>query len=298
MSAANQRFLKPHLLARLAGMELRARTVVEGFMAGIHRSPYRGLSLEFAEYRQYQPGDDPRRLDWKAYARSDRYYVREYEDESNLSAWIVLDASASMGFGSGALSKWQYGGILAASLACLFERQKDNVGLVILDEKIRVELPPGGSRNHLTQLIGQMERTVPARGTRLAPVLHHVAGGLRRKGMVLVISDLLDEPGEVVDALRHLQFGGSDVLVFQTLDPAELGFDFTGPSLFVDPETQGVVPALAEEVRAGYLEAMGNFVHAYAEQLGRINIQHTVVNTGRPLDEALLAFLMGQRRRQ
>lgn len=298
MPVSNQRFIKPHLLMRLNTMELRARTVVEGFMSGLHRSPYRGLSMEFAEYRHYQPGDEPKRIDWRAYARSDKYYVREFEDESNLNALIVLDASASMGFGSGEMTKWQYGGTLAATLAYMLQSQKDGVGLVVLDEKVRFELPPKSTRNHLIQVIGEMEKTTPARGTRLAPALHYVASKIKRKGMVIVISDLLDDVEAVVDGLRHLQFGGSDVIVLHTLDPVEINFDFRGPMLFMDPESNQVMPALADDVKAGYMKAIEQFKESCSEAMGKTNIAYTLVDTSKPLDETLLAFLsMSARRR-
>jgi len=291
-----QRFLQPRLLTQLATMELRARTVVEGVMSGLHRSPFRGLSVEFAEYRKYQPGDDPSRIDWKAYARSDHYYIREFEDETNLNAQIVLDASASMGFGSDGLTKWQYSGILAASLAYLLQRQSDAVGLIVLDETIRMEMQPKGTRGHLIQLIGQMEKSEPARKTRLADALHYVAGKIRRRGMVLVISDLLDDAAAVISGLQHLQFGGNDVIVFHVLDPAELRFAFEGPSLFVDPENNRVVPALADQVKAGYMTALGDFLKTYSEETGRSNIFYSLMDTSQPLDQALLSFLSRSKR--
>jgi uncharacterized protein (DUF58 family) len=298
MALSNQRFLQPHLVAQLATMELRAATVVEGVMSGLHRSPFRGLSVEFAEYRRYQPGDDLRKIDWKAYARSDRYYIKECEDETNLDAHIVLDASASMGFGSNGMTKWQYGAILASSLAYVLQRQNDAVGLVVMDEAIRVEMPARNTRGQLMQAIGALERTTPARQTRLAPVLHEVAARIKRRGMVLVVSDLIDEPDDVIAALRHLQFGGNDVLVFQTMDPLELRFDFAGPHRFIDPETNGMVSALADDVKSSYLAAINGFVDRYAEEMGKTNICHTLLDTSEPLDKAILAFLGHSARRK
>ncbi len=291
MAVANKRFLRPELVAQLRTMELRAATVVEGVLAGLHRSPFRGLSIEFAEYRRYQPGDDPKKVDWKAYARSDRYYIKEFEDETNLDAHLVIDASASMGFGSGAVTKWQYGGILAASLAYLLQQQNDAVGLVVMDETIRAEMPAKNTRAHLIELIGRLEQVQPARQTRLAEALHRVAARIKRRGMVIIISDLLDEPADVVAALRHLKFGGNDVVVFHTLDEAELNFDFSGPHHFVDPESNAMTPALAEDVRKAYLEAMNKFTAFYKEELGRVNMSYTILNTSEPLDRALLSFL-------
>ena len=291
MMDSKQRFLQPKLLGLLAPMELRAATVVEGVMMGLHRSTFRGMSIEFAEYRRYQPGDELKRIDWKAYARSDRYYIKEYEDEVNLQARIVIDASASMGFGSDGMTKWQYAGTLAASLAYVLQRQKDEIGLVVLDEEVRIALQPKHLRGHLIRLIGSLESVTPSRQTRLAEVLHRVAGETKRRGMVIVISDLLDDPEEVVAAMRHLQFGGNDVIVFHTLDAAELRFDFSGPTRFVDPETNGMVSAMAEDVKTPYLEALRRFLDIYREELGKVNVAYTLIDTSEPLDRALLAFL-------
>jgi uncharacterized protein (DUF58 family) len=288
---SQQRFLLPEVVAQLATMEMRAATVVEGVMSGLHRSPFRGMSIEFAEYRRYQPGDDLRRIDWRAYARSDRYYIKEFEDETNLDATLVLDASASMGFGSGAMTKWQYAGTLAASLAYLLQRQQDNVGLVVLDEVIRLQREARNTRGHLIRVIGELEHSQPARQTRLADVLHQVAVRTKRHGMTIVISDLLDEPEAVVSALRHIQFSGGDVVVLHILDGAELGLNFEGPMRFIDPETNGMVSALAQDVRKEYLAAIGQFLNHYREELGKTNIAYSLVDTSAPLDHALLAFL-------
>jgi uncharacterized protein (DUF58 family) len=291
MAPAGNRFLQPGLLRGMAGMELRVRTVVEGILSGLHRSPYRGLSSEFSEYRQYQLGDELSRLDWKVYARSDRYYIKEFEDETNVNAYIVLDASASMDFGTGPLTKWQYGATIAASLAYLLQRQNDAVALVMLDEAIRVETQSRATRGHLIHLIGEMEKTAPSRGTRLAEVLHRVAAKINRKSLIVVVSDLLDDPPAVIHALRHLQFGGNEVAVFHIADPAELRFEFEGPMRFVEPESRSETLALAGQVKTRYLEAMGAFLNQYREELGKTNIQYALVDTSAPLDRPLYAFL-------
>jgi uncharacterized protein (DUF58 family) len=203
-----------------------------------------------------------------------------------------------MGFGSGGVTKWQYGGTLAASLACILQGQKDEIGLVVLDEQIRVERQPSHARGRLIRLIGELESVAPARQTRLAEVLHQVAGGIKRRGMAIVISDLLDEPEAVISALRHLQFGGNDVIVFHTLDAAELRFEFSGPTRFIDPETNRMVPALAEDVKASYLQEIGRFLDYYREELGKTNIAYTLLDTSAPLDRALLSFLSHNGRRK
>jgi uncharacterized protein (DUF58 family) len=292
MAKSTERFLKPKLLAQLSTMEFRVRTVVEGMLNGLHRSPYRGHSCEFAEYREYQLGDEPARIDWRVFARSDKYVIKEFEEETNLDAHIILDASASMGFGTGAFTKWQYAGILAASVAYILQDQDDAIGLVILDETIRVELQSKSTRGHLIHAIGAMEHTKPQRETRLAEVLHQVAAKIKRRGIVVVVSDLLDEPDEVLSALEHLQHRGSEVHVFQTLDEAELRFGFDGPHLFVDPETNQQTLAVPEAVRGNYMKALQGFLDHYSNELGKRNIWYSLVDTSAPLDEPLLSFFM------
>ncbi len=292
-----QRFLPPDVLLQLRTVELRACAVVQGMMTGLHPSPYRGMSVEFAEYRPYQPGDEPGRIDWKAYARSDRYYIREFDDETNLDATIILDASASMAFGTAAMTKWQYAGTLAACLAYVLQRQQDRIGLVVADEKLRFEHEHRNTRGHLAQVIGELEREQPSRKTSLAPVLHTTAAKLKRRGMVILISDLLDDADDIIDALRRLQFNGHDVLVFQTLDRAELEFTFKGPALFEDPESQLQIKTMSEDVRTEYLARLHAFLDQYAQILGKTNITYTLVDTSQPLDAALLAFLQSPRRK-
>lgn len=295
MSRSTQRFLQPKMLSQLATMELRAQTVVEGFLSGLHRSPFRGFSMEFAEYRQYQPGDELSKVDWKAYARSDRFYIKEFEDETNLDACLVLDSSASMGFQSDGLSKWQYSGILAASLAYLLHKQNDNVGLAVLDEKIRLQLPAKGTRGHLMHLIGELEKIKPERKTSLSSSLHALAASLRRRGLIVIISDLLDDEEAFINSLRHLQFSGSEIMVFHVLDSAELHFPFEGPTLFLEPEAGQVTPSLAEDVKTEYLKNLQTFIDRISEELGRTNISYTLLDTGEPLDRALLSFLTRRR---
>ncbi len=292
MPASNERFLKPELLAQLSTMEFRVRTVVEGIMSGLHRSPFKGLSSEFAEYREYQPGDEPSRIDWNVYARTDKYYIKLFEEETNLNAHIILDASASMGFGTGALTKWEYAGILSASLAYILQQQDDAIGLVILDEEIRFESETKATRGHLIHTIGAMENTKPQRRTRLADVLHQVAAKIKRRGVILIVSDLLDDPSDVLSALEHLQHSGNQVHVFHVLDPAELNFDFDGPHLFIDPETNQQTLAMPQVVQADYLKALQEFLDHYKNELGKRNIWYALVNTSAPLDEPLFSFFM------
>src|SRR6185436_1182737 len=217
------RFLDPAVIARLGTMELKARTVVEGFLSGLHRSPYKGFSVEFAEYRQYLPGDDLSTLDWKVYARTDRHYVKKFEEETNLECHLLLDVSASMAYrGAAPMSKLEYGSVLAASLAFLMHRQRDATGLIAFDERISFRLPAGARAGHLHALLLALERMQPGRQSNTARPLRQLAEALTKRSLVVLISDLLDDPGSVITGLRQLKSRGSDVIVFQVLDPHEL----------------------------------------------------------------------------
>ena len=226
LRSAEQRFLDPRVLARIRGLELKPRTIVEGFLSGLHRSPLKGFSVEFAEYRQYLPGDDLSTIDWKVFARSDRHYVRKYEEETNLRAYLLLDVSASMGFGSGAMTKVEYGSCLAACLAYLMKRQRDSAGLMTFDNRIRTLLPPASRPGHLRTLLLTLDRQEIGETSDMGRPLHQLADAIDKRGLVVLISDLLDDPSRVVDGLKHLRFRGNDVLVFQVLDRAELTFPF------------------------------------------------------------------------
>src|ERR687896_594788 len=210
----------PATLARLGSLELKAKTIVEGFLSGLHRSPFKGFSVEFAEYRQYFPGDDLTRLDWKVYARSDRHFIKKYEEETNLDCHILIDVSASMGYRSGDVTKLQYGSWLAAALAYLMNRQRDAVGLIAFDDKITSMLPPSARAGHLTALLVSLERLQLGAQTNVAKPLRDLAEAIRKRGLVVLISDLLDEPDRVLERLKHFRYRGTEVIVFQVLDPA------------------------------------------------------------------------------
>jgi uncharacterized protein (DUF58 family) len=293
------RFLDPAVIARLASMELKARTVVEGFLSGLHRSPYKGFSVEFAEYRQYLPGDDLSTLDWKVYARTDRHYVKKFEEETNLECHILLDVSASMGYrGGAAMSKVEYGSVLAASLAYLMHRQRDATGLIEFDDKIKARLPASARPGHLHAILLALDRIAPGAKSDVARPLHQLAEALGKRSLVVLISDLLDDPDTVVRGLKHLRFRGTDVIVFQVLDPNEIQFPFRGASRFTDVESQDQVTADPARVRDGYLEAMNALRARYAKELRGSGIDFLTLDTSKPLDFALLAYLDARGRRK
>src|SRR5689334_18197208 len=244
-TATERPFLDPAVVARLGTLELKARTIVEGFLSGLHRSPFKGFSVEFAEYRQYLPGDDLATIDWKVYARSDRYYVKKFEDETNLDCHVMVDVSGSMAYGAHhGITKFQYAACLAASIAYLMNRQRDAVGVTAFEDKIVAMLPAASRSGHLRNVLLTLDRLKPAGRTDVSKPLHQLADSLTKRGMVVLISDLLDDPDEVVRGLKHFQYRGTDVIVFQVLDPDEIEFPFERPTRFEDLETSDEVIAV------------------------------------------------------
>jgi uncharacterized protein (DUF58 family) len=289
--AAELRYLDPAVIARLGSMELRAKTIVEGFISGLHRSPFRGFSVEFAEYRQYLPGDDLSTIDWKVYARSDRYYVKKYEEDTNLDCHILLDVSASMSYASGEVSKLAYASYLAAALAYLMNRQRDAVGFVAFDTQIVDRLPASARPGHLKSVLLSLSRLQPGTRTDVSKPLHQLAEAMSRRSMSVVISDLLDEPEAVIQGLKHLRFRGTDVIVFHVLDRAELTFPFDRPARFKDMEDDAELLASPAAVRKEYLRRLGEMLQGYERALRGAGIDYVRLDTATPLDTALLAYL-------
>jgi len=293
-----QRFLDPAVLARIGSLELRARTIVEGFLSGLHRSPLKGFSVEFAEYRQYLPGDDLSTMDWKVYARTDRHYVKKFEEETNLRGYLVLDVSASMTYGSGAMTKLEYGSCLAASLAYLMKRQRDAAGLVTFDDRILEFTAPSIRPGHLRAILVTLDRLTAGRQTETGRPLHQLADAIGKRGLVVLISDLLDDPARVIEGLKHFRFRGSDVLVFHVLDHAERTFPFERPVRFRDLETGDEVLAAPHMVRERYLAELETLTSTYRRELALAGIDYTLLDTSEPLDAALLSYLAVRGRRQ
>ena len=298
-AARDLRFLDPAIISRLGTMELKARTVVEGFLSGLHRSPYKGFSVDFAEYRQYLPGDDLSTLDWKVYARTDRHYVKKYEEETNLECHLLLDQSASMAYrGTAPMSKLEYGSVLAGSLAFLMHRQRDATGLIAFDEQIRFRLPAASRPGHLHALLLALERLKAGQRSDVARPLHQLAEALLKRSLVVLISDLLDDPEPVIKGLKHLRFRGTDVVVFQVLDPDELTFPFRGASKFKDLETAQEVVADPAKARTGYLRELAGLTLQYDRELRGAGIDYVQLDTSQPLDFALLTYLSARSKRK
>jgi uncharacterized protein (DUF58 family) len=289
-------YLDPAIIARLGTLELKARAIVEGFLTGLHRSPFKGFSVEFAEYRQYFPGDDLSTLDWKVYAKTDRHFVKKFQEETNLDCHILLDVSASMGYGSGALTKLQYGSYLAGALAYLMNRQRDAVGLIAFDDKIVKMLPPSARAGHLTSILVTLERLPIGAQTDVAKPLRDLAEAIRKRGLVVLISDLLDEPGRVLEGLKHFRYRGTEVIVFHLLDPAELLFPFERAARFRDTETASEVLAVPDAVRPQYLAAVTGLIERYKRELRLCGIDYTLLDTSVPLETGLMSYLMTRKR--
>jgi uncharacterized protein (DUF58 family) len=276
---------------RLAGLEIRARAVVEGFVAGLHKSPYKGFSVEFAEHRQYMPGDPVRNIDWKVFAKSDRYFVKEFEEETNLRAYLVLDASASMGFASGEVGKFEYARTLAASLSWLMLRQQDSVGLLLFDQGIRRFIPPRSAGHHLRVLLTELEAARPSSGTGIAKTLHELALRIRRRGLVFLMSDLFDDPDEVLRGLRHFRHRRHEVVVFHLLDQAEREFGFDREAIFRDMESGREMLVRPWELRAEYRGAVDAWIARLRDGCREAGVDYVPIDTSTPFDTALHAYL-------
>ena len=292
-STTPARFLDPELLARIGSLELLARAVVEGFMSGLHRSPYTGFSTEFTEYRQYNPGDDLRYLDWRLLGRTDRYFIKKYRADTNTQCHVLIDTSASMDYAHvSSVTKLQYAQFLAASIAYLLNRQQDAVGLVGFSDKVHTHVPARNRTGHMRTIFGTLSMLQPGGETRLAESLHQLAEILTRRGIVVLISDFYDQADRLKEAFQHLRFKGHDLVAFHVLDQNELDFDFTDPVLLLeDAETQEQMPVLPDVVMGGYRERMRQHVNDMRECAAANHVDYEMLTTKQPLDFALFSFL-------
>lgn len=288
------RFLDPKVLARIDNLDLLARTVVDGFLHGLHKSPYLGLSMEFAEHRAYMPGDDIRKIDWRLFARTDRHYVKQYEAETNANFSIVLDVSKSMTYGSGDITKLDYARYLAAALTYFSRRQRDRVGLYAFDTEVVEHVRP--SVRHLDQVLHALERVKPGRPGALKPSLFTVGATFRRRGILALISDFYEPPDAIVDALKPITSGKHDLVVFHVLDPAELEFPFDKPASFEDLETGERYPVVPEKLKAGYLEVVREHVAAVQRCVLGQGAEYTLLDTSTPLELALFRYLLARQK--
>ncbi len=285
------KYYDPSKLARLGNLQMLARTVVEGYISGLHHSPFKGFSAEFAGYREYMPGDDLKHFDWKVFARSDRRYVREYEEETNMTCTILLDASASMGYRSDGCSKLEYGCALAAALTFLMTQQRDQVGLVIFDESLRERIPPRSSPAHMKYVIDRLEKVVPRGKTGIASSLHLIAESLKRRGLVIVLSDLVEDQDAVMNAFEHFRHERHELIVMNLFDPAEIAFPFSGLIEFRDLETREKMQLRAEVLGDEYRSKFAAFVDRYRRDTTRAKVDYQMLSTATPFEVMLAEYL-------
>jgi uncharacterized protein (DUF58 family) len=288
------RFVDPQILGRIKNLELLARSVVEGFVNGLHRAPYFGASIDFAEHRGYVAGDDIRRVDWKLYARTDRYFVKQYEADTNANFAVLFDVSKSMSFASQGVSKLEYGSYLAACLAYLSHKQRDRVGIVTFDTEVRSYVPP--SAKHFNILLQTLDRAKAERPGRILEPLATIAEHFKRRSIVALISDLYENPDDLIEALRPYSFLGNDLIVFHVLDPAEIEFPYRDASRFMDVESGEEIPVIAESLADEYRKLMQAHIDALTTKFAEVRIDYMMLNTAKPLDEALFTYL-GNRER-
>lgn len=289
-------FLSPQERQSLARLTLQSRYVVEGNLAGRHRSPNRGASTEFADHRAYFPGDDPKRLDWKVLARTDRYFVRRYQDETNLRVYLIVDRSGSMGYGSGSVTKYQYACRLAAAIGYVILNSRDSVGLCVYSKTVDTSIGARNSFAHLNNILKTLQQFKPESDTSTAPALHRVAEDVHRRALIVLISDLFDDPPEVVKALAHFRKQHHDVIVFHTLDPMELDISTCKGAEFEDMETGETLIADPRALADAYQKEINDFIEQYRQPCAEMNIDYRVVNTGLPLDTFVRAYLEERRR--
>jgi uncharacterized protein (DUF58 family) len=288
------RFVDPNVLARIGKLDLLARTVVDGFINGLHRAPYFGASVDFAEHRGYVAGDDIRRVDWRLYARTDKYFVKQYEADTNTNFSVILDVSKSMGFGSGQISKLEYSCYLAACLAYLAHRQRDRVGLVTFDDDIVDYVPV--SAKHFNVVLHTLDRSKPAKAGSLSGPVSKMAEHFKRRSVLALISDFYDEPDAILEAIKPLRFLGNDLMVFHVLDPAEIDFGYDDASSFQDIETGEQLPVVPEAFAKQYRALIQAHIDTLTTKFSEHRIDYTLLNTSKPLDHALFSYLSNRER--
>ena len=289
--AANTTFIDPSVLASLDNLELRARVVVEGFISGLHKSPHRGFSVEFTDYRHYYQGDDMRHVDWKLYARSDKFYIKQYEDETNVRSYVLLDSSASMAYSSGGMSKLDYGRTLASALAYFITRQRDAVGLITFDDKVNEYIPALCRQPHLIRILRVLANLKAGTKTDIVKPLSDLASNLNRKSMVILISDMLEDEERIIKTLQRLRAMGNDVIVFHVLDDAELQFNFQEATEFVDSESSETFITSPASIRDAYLENFNNYLSYCKKKCQSSGVDYCLLNTSQPLDTALYSYI-------
>jgi len=291
ISVNKREYLKPETISRLENLSLVARLVVEGFIIGLHKSPYHGFSVEFAEHRPYMAGDEIKHIDWKLFGKTDRYYVKQFEEETNLKTYLILDASESMSFGSNGVSKLQYGSYLGAALTYLLLKQQDAVGLTLFDEGIRSFIPPSSRPSYLNVILSQMENLKTGGETNISGTLHEMADRIKRRGLIILISDLLDDPEDVLMGLKHFRHRKHEVIVFHILDDQELNLDYDRQVELTDLESGEALTTDPRLIRKAYREEIQKFIAKYKQECLANHIDYIQLTTSQPFDFALTEYL-------
>lgn len=291
-----KKYLDPAVLSNINNLELRARLVVEGFITGLHKSPFHGFSVEFSQHRPYNYGDNLRYIDWKVFGRTDRFFIKQFEEETNLKAYILLDVSKSMTFSTTSISKLNYGKNLAAAMSYLMLLQRDAVGLSLFDSQIQKILPPRSVSSYLQPILTELDTIQPGKDTDIGLILHTMSERLKRRGLIILISDLYDDPEKVLSGLRHFRYNQHEVLVFHLLDPAELSFDFEGDIEFEDLESGEKIRTYPWYIRQEYIEAVNKFEQSYRCQCREYLIDYHLLTTDQTLDLALMEYMIKRKK--
>ena len=289
-----QKYLDPKVLSRISRLDLKARLIVEGYISGLHKSPYHGFSVEFAQHREYSPGDDIKHLDWKVFGKTDRFYIKQYEEDTNLRAWILLDISESMDYKSGGVSKLEYGSYIAASLAFLILQQQDSAGLVLFDDETRVTLKPSSQPSHLKLLTHELAQAKPTGRSKIGGIFHDLAERIKHRGLIVLISDLFVDPKELALGLQHFRHNRHEVILFHVLDDFERKFPFDDMTLFKGMEGYQDVFAEPRALRADYIAALEMFIRHVKRACRQYRIDYVPMTTSDSLEVALSAYLAGR----
>ena len=298
MASTAEKYLKPEVIRQVARLDLRAKFIVEGFISGLHASPFHGFSVEFSEHRKYTAGDNISDVDWAVFAKTDRFYIKKFQAETNLTGYLVMDLSGSMGYTYRQdLTKFEYGVSLAAALGYLMIHQQDPVGLIAFDQEVRQSLAPKSKRTQLGNILSLLASLAPKGETSIAKSLHQVAGMLRHRSLVMIFSDLLGDAGPVYKALHRLRHSGHDVIIFHILDEAEALFPFSGMLELEDNETREKIEVDADAIKADYLEEVAAFRAGYKKECMGARIDYVPIHTGLPFDKALMSYLHSRQSR-
>ena len=295
---SQEKYLRPEVIRQVSRLDLRAKFIVEGFLAGLHASPFHGFSVEFSEHRKYVPGDDLKDLDWNIYAKTDKYYLKKFEAETNVTGYLVMDLSASMAYTyRQELTKFEYAICLAAALGYLMIHQQDPVGLVTFDTRIQTSLPPRSKRTQLGNILGLLAGLKPSGQTDVAQCLHQLAAMIRSKSLVMLFSDLLTDPQQVLQSLHHLRHRGNEIILFHILDEAEVHFPFEGVIEFEDVEDHNKLTLDARGMRHDYLQAVGEFQGFYQRECAKVGVDYVPMDTSVSFDKALMQYLLQRQKR-